>query len=421
MLPLRAESWPEKWKEIVMTIPRVRLAKLGWVWLLAGLVVACDDDDPTDAFDFDRPLDPTLIAQGKEIFRHDAFGDEVYWSDTLRMHEVIPTGVSPATALSVGLKVDVEALPQAVRDAIANGQVNLNDPAVTVTLLKLNAVLGLKGTVETVGGRDRLTRVGITCALCHSRVDDSFAPGIGRRQDGSPNRDLNVGAIVALSPAVPAQLKAVLNSWGPGRYDPRISIDGQNTPLVLPPAYGLRGVARETYTADGPVSYWNAYVAVTQMHGQGSFSDPRLGISLTRQPDLVTRKLPALREYQLSLEPPPAPPGSFDASAAQRGRVVFNGDGGCSSCHIPSLRFTDVNLLRLHDPDETGMDPRYAARTAQKRYRTTPLRGAWEHPPYFHDGSAATLEAVVEHYDRTLSLKLTVQQKADLVQYLKSL
>ena len=366
------------------------------------------------------PLDPQLVAEGKEIFRYDTFGDEQYWTDTLRMHEVIQSAVSPRAALGVGLKVDVEALPQAVRDAIAAGQVDLDDPAVTVTLLKLNAVVGAKGTVETIDGRDTLTRFGITCAVCHSTVDNSFAPGIGKRLDGWPNTTLNPGAIVALSPAVDAATKAILNSWGPGKYDPRINFDGRNTPLVLPPAYGLRGVDKETFTAEGPVSYWNAYVAVTQMHGQGNFSDPRLGVNIVQTPDLVTSKLPALREYQLSLDAPPAPEGSYDVAAARRGRTVFNGAGRCVTCHV-GPNFTDVNSGKLHAPSETGMDPAYAERTTQKAYRTTPLRGLWQHAPYFHDGSAATLVDVVEHYNSVRSLNLTGAQKRDLVEYLKTL
>ena len=323
-------------------------------------------------------------------------------------------------ALSVGLKVDADALPQAVKDALAAGQVDLNSTATTLALLRLNAVVGVKGQVETVDGRDRLVRFGVTCALCHSTVDNSFAKGIGKRLDGWPNLDLNPGAIVALSPAVPAATKAVLNSWGPGMYDPRINFDGLSTPLVLPPAYGLLGVDKETYTAEGPVPYWNAYVAVTQMHGQGNFSDPRLGVNIVQSPDLVTPKLPALRDYQLSLEKPSPPPGSFDRVAAQRGRGVFNGVARCASCHTGSL-FTDVNSGQLHDPSETGMDPRYAQRTTQKRYRTTPLRALWQHPPYFHDGSAPTLAAVVDHYDRVRNLRLNDRQKRDLVEYLKTL
>jgi mono/diheme cytochrome c family protein len=388
------------------------------VLLAVAVAAACQSGtDPVDT----EPLDPSLVAEGQEIFRFDTYGDESYWTDTLRMHEVVASSVSPTLALQVGLKVDVEALPPAVQEAIAAGEVDLDDPATTVTLLKLDAVLGLKGTVESVDGEDVLAGLGITCALCHSTVDDSFAPGIGGRLDGWANRDLNVGAIVALSPAVDDALKQVLNSWGPGRYDPRINIDGVNAPVVIPPAYGLRHVEMETYTADGPVSYWNAYVAVTQMHGQGSFSDPRLGISVARSPDVVTPKLPALREYQLSLEPPSPPAGSFDVAAAERGRTVFNGAGACSECHDPGSSFTDVNAGILHEPAETDMDPTYANRTATKRYRTTPLRGAWQHPPYFHDGSAADLAAVVDHYDNALGLELTAAQKADLVQYLRSL
>jgi cytochrome c5 len=389
-----------------------RLAVLGCA---ASLALACDSSTEIGG---EIPLDPELVADGQEIFRFDTFGNEVYWTDTLRMHEVVGSGVSPTMALQVGLKVDADALPSEVRQAITSGTADLDDPGTTVALLALDAVVGLKGTVDTVGV-DRLTSLGITCALCHSTVDDSFAPGIGKRQDGWPNRDLNVGAIVALSPAVPAELRTILESWGPGRYDPRVNIDGVDSPIVLPPAYGLRHVELETFTGDGPVSYWNGYVAVTQMHGQGSFSDPELGITLVRNPDLVTSKLPALREYQFSLEAPAPPTGSFDAAAAQRGRPVF--DTNCASCHNPLSSFSDVNDGELHEPSETGMDATYAMRTKTQRYRTTPLHGAWQHPPYFHDGSAATLGDVVEHYDQHLDLGLPTSQKDDLVQYLLSL
>jgi mono/diheme cytochrome c family protein len=389
--------------------------------LLLLCLAACDDNAGPGSEIEERELDPQLVAEGKEIFRYETFGDEVYWSDTLRMHEAIESAVSPQTALAVGLKVDSDALPEAVKTAIAAGQVDLSDPAVTVTLLKLNAVVGVKGTVSAVAGRDRLTRVGITCALCHSTVDNSFAPGIGKRLDGHANRSLNVGAIVALSPVLPASLKQILNSWGPGKYDPRINFDGKNTPIVIPPAFGLRNVAKETFTAEGPVSYWNAYVAVTQMHGQGSFADSRLGVNLVRNPDLVTPKLPALAEYQFSLDAPAPPAGSFDATAAARGEAVFNGAGQCAVCHEPRRSFTDINRGRLHAPSETGMSPAYAERTTQKKYRTTPLKGLWQHPPYFHDGSAQTVEAVIAHYDSVLNLRLSAQQKADLAHYLKSL
>jgi hypothetical protein len=232
---------------------------------------------------------------------------------------------------------------------------------------------------------------------------------------------LNVGAIVALSPVLPAAVKAVYNSWGPGKYDAEFNRDGINSPVVLPPAFGLHGVSLETYTGEGPISYWNAYVAVTQIHGHGSFSDPALGISIEQTPDLVTPVLPALRDYQLSLRAPPPPPGSVDPAAAKRGRGVFTGRARCATCHIPSLAFTDVNLGILHDPAETGMDPVRAGRLTNHKYRTAPLRALWQHPPYFHDGSAATLLGVVEHYDRFLGLGLSPRQKADLVEYLKSL
>ena len=364
--------------------------------------------------------DPETIASGREIFRYDTFGDEKFWTDTLRMHEVIESAVTPEIALSVGLKVDAEAIPPSVQAAIAAGQVDLKSPATTLALIKMNAVVGVKGTVQTIDGKERLTRVGITCALCHSTVDNSFAKGIGKRLDGHANVDLNPGAIVALSPALTSAQKAVYNSWGPGLYDPRYNIDGKNTPIVIPPAYGLQGVDMETFTGEGPVSYWNAYVAVTQMHGQGNFRDTRLGIDIRQEPDLVTPKLDALRDYQLSLAAPTPPAGSFDAAAATRGRAVFRGVAKCSSCHTGAI-LSDINSGKLHPASETGMDGAYAMRTSQKAYRTTPLRGLLQHPPYFHDGSAETLADVVSHYDRVRNLGLTAAQRADLVEYLKSL
>ena len=279
----------------------------------------------------------------------------------------------------------------------------------------MNAVVGIQATVDA---NNHITRLGVTCALCHSTVDNSVMPGIGHRKDGWPNRDLNVGAIIALSPVLSADKKAVYASWGPGKYDPRYNQDGKNTPLVLPPAYGLAQVKNETYTAEGPISYWNAYVAVTQMGGQGNFTDPRLGIEVKHSPDLVSAKLPALRAYQHSLPAPPPPGGSFDAAIAERGRGVF--DRTCASCHIGGAG-TDNNSGKLHAPAETGVDGAYAARTATKAYRTTPLRGLWQHAPYFHDGSAATLADVVAHYNRVRTLGLTAEQQRDLVEYLKSL
>jgi len=355
---------------------------------------------------------------GQEIFRFDTFGDEQLWTDRLGLHEVIESTIDPLTALQLGLKVDVDALPPEVITALQQGTVDLTDPAVTVALIKLNAVVGLVGTVEQIDGRDRLTKVGITCAICHSTVDNPS--GIGRRLDGWANTTLDPGRIIAASPNVPAAAKEVYLSWGPGKYDPRFNIDGKNTPLVIPPAYGLEGVKKETYTGEGPISYWNQYVAVTQMGGHGSFSDRRLGISIVQKPDLVKPKLPPLREYQFTLETPPPPEGSFDATAADRGKTVFTKTARCATCHIPPL-YTDVNRGRLHKPEETGMDPAYALRTTTQKYRTTPLRALWQHPPYFHDGSAATLRDVVEHYNDHFKLGLTDQEKQDLVEFLKSL
>lgn len=374
---------------------------------------------PPSGFGIVSDMSPATLAEGQRIFRFDTFGDEQFWTDTARMHEVVQRAVDPTTALSVGLKVDAEAIPADVAQAIKNGQVDLKSPATTVTLLKLNAVVGLQGTVGTTPqGKDTLLRLGITCALCHSTVDNSFAKGIGKRLDGWANRDLNVGAIVALSPAITPAQKAIYNSWGPGKYDPRYNIDGRNTPLVLPPIYGLAQVRNETYTAEGPISYWNAYVAVTQMHGRGNFSDPRIGIDVRQSPDMVTPKLAALRSYQHSLRAPTPAAGSFDTQMAGRGAAVFA--RSCARCHVGTTS-TDNNTGVLHAPSETGMSAAYADRTATRAYRTTPLRGLAQHAPYFHDGSAATLDAVVEHYDRVRSLGLSTQQKADLVAFLKSL
>ena len=368
---------------------------------------------------------------GKAIFRFDTFGDEQLWTDVLRLQDVIPT-VSPATALAVGLKLDVEALPDEITNALQAGDVDLTNPEVTVELLRLNAVVGVKGTVNQ---RGQLTKVGVTCALCHSSVDNSFAPGIGRRLDGWANTDLNVGAIVALSPALDEATKAEFMTWGPGKYDPRhhafdgmnlISLNSPSLPIVIPPIYGLKGVGYETFTADGPISYWNSYVGVGQMGGKGTFFDPRIGLFIRQRPDLVTPKLSALLKYQLSLRTPQPPDGSFNRVAAKRGSRVFRNEAGCATCH-QSPTFTDVlsgpfgSGPLLHDPSEVGTDPGYADRTATGKYRTTPLRGLWQHAPYFHDRSAPDLLAVVNHYDELFALNLTAAQKADLVEYLKSL
>lgn len=388
-------------------------ARVRFPLLFACLLAACGSNDNSK-----------LVAEGKQTFRFDTFGDETKWTDALRMNEVV-NAVDPTTALKVGLKVDSEALPPEVVAGIKAGTVSLTDPATTVALVKLNAVVGVQGTVASVNGKDTVTRVGFTCALCHSTVDNSFTQGVGKRLDGWPNRDLNVGAIVALSPALDAATKNVFNSWGPGKYDPRFNQDHLNGPQVIPPAFGLSGVNKITATGDGDnIEYWNRYVAVTQMGGHGTFSEARTGVNVNNGPDdLVSSKLPGLQAYQLSIAAPPPPAGSFDAAAAARGQTVFNAK--CASCHSGS-EFTDANT-RLHPPSDSMGEPEpagvpsYASRSATKQYRTAPLKGVWQHPPYFHNGSAATLEAVVSTYNTRRSLGLDANQQADLVQYLKSL
>ena len=415
-------------RQLLATMPVRSLLITGTVGAAVVMATACGGDSGGNAAAGQDQA--ALVAQGKQTFRFDTFGDETQWTDKLRLHETISTTVDPTTALSVGLKVDSEALPPAVVQGIQNKSISLTDPATTIALLKLNAVVGVKGTVETVNGKDTLTRVGVTCALCHSTVDNSFSKGIGKRLDGWANLDLNSGAIIALSPALSATQKAVYNSWGAGKYDPRFNQDGINGPQVIPPVYGLQGINKITSTGDGDdLAYWNRYVSVTQMGGHGSFSDSRIGVNgvnvTNGTDDLITAKLPALQAYQLSIAAPLPPAGSFDATAAARGKLVFNNAGKCATCHTGD-KFTDANT-RLHPPTDAVSEPEpngapsYASRSATKQYRTAPLAGLWQHPPYFHNGTAPTLEAVVQTYNTKQALGLTPEQAADLVQYLKSL
>lgn len=397
-----------------------------------------------------------LVSQGRDTFRFDTFGDQQFWGDRLRLHRAIEgarlggvgPGVSPKTALAVGLKVDSDALPRSVKQALRQGKVNLNDPAVTVALLKLNAVVGVKGLFNTGG---QLRSVGIECALCHSTVDNSFAGGIGHRLDGWANRDLNVGAVVSLSPNLTPVAKAlntnvktvktVLASWGPGKFDAELFLDGKafqpngrSAATLIPPAFGLAGVNLHTYTGWGSVTYWNAFVANLEMHGQGTFFDPRLNNSkqfplavknhlfdVRNEPDLITSKLAALHVYQLTLRAPPPPAGSFNAAAAERGDRLFSGKAECSRCHVEPL-FTEPGW-NLHKGSEIGIDNFQADRSPTHRYRTTPLKGLWTHQKggFFHDGRFATLDDVVKHYDKTFDLGLTPAEESDLVQYLLSL
>jgi cytochrome c5 len=397
-----------------------------------------------------------MLEDGKQTFRFDTFGDEAFWTDALQLNRAIAgaanggvgPGVSPKTALAVGLKVDVDALPESLISQLKHGRVNLDDPATTLALLKLGAVVGVKGTVNDAGN---LQTVGITCALCHSTVDNSFAPGIGRRLDGWAARDLNVGAIVALSPNLKpvadllgvdeATVRTVLQSWGPGKFDAELFLDGKafrpdgkSAATLIPPAFGLVGVNLHTWTGWGSVTHWNAFVANLEMHGQGTFYDPRLndpvkfpiaaraGFGNVRSnPDLITAKLPALQFYQLAIPAPAAPAGSFDPAAAARGAVVFKDQAKCATCHVPPI-YTEPGW-NMHTPAEIGIDDFQAKRSPDERYRTAPLKGLWTHQTggFYHDGRFPTLRDVVEHYNSFLGTNLSEQQKVDLVEYLKSL
>jgi cytochrome c5 len=406
---------------------------------------------PAPAIDQGRkaaPPDPIaahaaqMIEEGRRTFRYDTFGDQVFWSRTLGIHTALGS-VSPKTALAVGLKVDAEALPPGTRI----DRLDLDDPAVTATLLQSNAVVGLRGFFNSDGS---LRAAGITCALCHSTVDDSVAPGVGKRLDGWANRDLNVGAIINLAPNLQpvadllgvdeATVRTVLQSWGPGRFDAELFLDGKafrpdgNTAATLiPPAFGLAGVDGHTFTGWGSVTYWNAFVANLEMHGQGTFWDPRLndaekfpvaarnGFGDVRSArDLITPKLAALQFYQLAIPAPAPPAGSFDAAAAARGKIVF-AEAGCARCHVPPL-YTEPGWNR-HTPAEIGIDSFQADRSPDGRYRTTPLKGLWSHSKggFYHDGRFPTLKSVVNHYDTHFGLQLTEARKDDLVEFLKSL
>jgi hypothetical protein len=403
-----------------------------------------------------------MLEDGRRTFRKETFGDEAFWGDTLQLHKAIEgaamggvgPGVSPKTALAVGLKVDAESLPAALVSMISAGKVDLDAPATTIALLKLDAVVGITGKFDAAGN---MTGIGIQCALCHSTVDDSFAPGIGHRLDGWANRDLNVGAIISLAPNLaPVEmllgvddptLKTVLAAWGPGKFDAEVFLDGKgfqtdgktSAATLIPPAFGLAGVNLGTWTGWGSVTYWNAFVANLEMHGKGTFYDPRLNAgaeagtpqfpvavqagtgNVRTMPDLITPKLANLQVYQLAIPAPTPPAGSFDAAAATRGKSVFDGAGKCATCHVPPL-FTEPGY-NMHTAAEIGIDDFQAKRSPDQRYRTAPLRGLFTHVKggFYHDGRFATVEAVIDHYDTVGTLGLTAAQKIDLAQYLKSL
>src|SRR5436305_59330 len=398
-----------------------------------------------------------MYEEGKQIFRFDTFGDEVFWTDTLKLHRALEgaksggvgPGVSPKTALSVGLKVDMDALPADLVEKIKRGEVNLDDPATTLALIKLNSVVGVKGTFN---GDGSLRTIGLSCAVCHSTVDDAFMPGIGHRLDGWPNRDLNTGAIISLAPDLSvftkllqvdeATVKKVLGSWGPGKFDAELNLDGKAfrpdgkpAATLIPPAFGMAGVNLHTWTGGwGTVTYWNAYVANLELQGQGTFFDDRFndakkypvaakaGFGNKRSgADMVTEKLAALQFYQLAIPAPTPPAGSFDTAAAARGEALFKGKATCAQCHVPPL-FTEPGW-NTHNASELGIDEFQSSRSPDSSYRTAPLRGLFAHMKggFYHDGRFATLRDVVNHYNEFKKLRLSEKEKTDLVEYLKSL
>jgi len=398
-------------------------------------------------------------ARGRQTFRFDTFGDESFWGDSLHLDQSIEgaalggsgPGLSPRAALGLGLKVDVDALPGPLQRALVEGKVDLDSPATTLALLKLNAVVGVTGFFHE--GAGTLRSIGIQCAFCHSTVDNSFAPGIGRRLDGWANRDLDVGQIIAFAPDVSpiaallgtdqATVRSVLKSWGPGKFDAELILDGKafrpdgkSAATLIPPAFGLAGVNLHTWTGWGSIPHWNAFVAILEMHGKGNFYDPRLDdavqfpiaaknkfghVVVPSEEDRVTSKLPDLERYQLSIAAPDAPQGSFDTAAAARGRSLFGGRAKCVTCHIPPL-FTEPGW-NMHKPEELGLDDFQANRAPDRAYRTSPLQGLWTHQKggFFHDGRFATLNDVIQHYNVLLGLGLSGQDADDVVQYLLSL
>lgn len=396
----------------------------------------------------------SLVSDGKQIFRYDAFGDEDFWSGLLHIDKAIEgsanggfgNGVGPNTALAVGLKVDVDALPPDVIAGIKSGTINLDDPATTIALLKLNSVVGVKGNFDNAGN---LQSIGITCASCHSTVDNSLTFGIGKRLDGWPNRDLDVGGIISLTDnAQPiadmlhvdeTTLRTVLDQWGPGKFSAILFMDGKAyrpdgkvAANLIPAAFGLKDIDLVTYTGWGSISYWNSFVANLEMHGKGDFSDPRLNdpvkypiavengfYNVVNDTDLITSKLPALREYQHSIDAPKPPKGSFNAEAADRGKEIFLGKAKCVSCHALPIYADNV----LHTASEIGIDDFEAMRSPTGKYRTTPLGGLFTRAKggFYHDGRFATLMDVVNHYNDYNHLHLTKSEKTDLVEFLKSL
>jgi hypothetical protein len=393
-----------------------------------------------------------MLEKGRAVFRFETFGDEVFWTDKLQLHKAIADkgaggigeGLSPKKALELGLKVDIDVLPKFAKEAVADGKL-LNDVDFTLTLLKLNAVVGVVANFDG----DNLKSIGVTCAVCHSTVDSNT--GIGKRLDGWPNQDINVGEIIAMSPDLTVftemlgtdveNLKKVLKSWGPGKFDAELNYDGKGfrpdgktAATIIPEAFGHAGHNNHTWTGGrGTVTYWNAYVANTQLMGQGTFYDPRL-MNAEQYPigakarlgdkrttdDKVSDKLAALHFYQICMPAPKPPKDSYNEELANRGKLIFNGKAQCATCHVPPL-FTEPGW-NTHTPEEIGIDDFQANRSPEKTYVTQGLKGIWiRKRGFYHDGRFPTLLDVVNHYDGFKKLNLTEAEKKDLVEYLKSI
>jgi len=433
-----------------------------WIVVLAIAACAVWAGSTRNAVEAIGVADPTtenarrMLSEGREIFRFDTFGSEAFCGDGLHLHQSLVSrerggigdGFTARQALGLGFKVDTEMLPKAMSEATRNGTANLDSAETTYALLKAGAVVGIKATFDN---NDHIATVGITCAFCHSTVDDSLAKGIGLRLDGWPNRDLDVGRIVASAPTLApfrdalgvdeAAVKAVLSAWGPGRYDAELirngkgfRPDGKTAATLIPAAFGLAGRNLSTCTGWGSVPYWNAYVANTQMHGQGTFVDRRLadssmfpvaastGFTNQRDPtDLITGKLAALHFYQLAIPAPTPPAFSFDAGAAKRGQALFSGKAECATCHVPPL-FSEPGYA-MHTAEKIGIDDFQSSRSPDNLYRTTPLAALFARSKggYYHDGRFADLDAVVKHYEEVRGPKLNDKERADLIEYLKSL
>jgi hypothetical protein len=434
-----------------------------WRMGMKGTAYAAEDPQIANA--------EKMVHEGRRIFRFDTFGDEAFWGDSLKLHEAIEgaqfggvgPGLTPREALALGLKVDIDALLPELKGRMvldqsgganrsALNQTNMDDVATTLALLRANAVVGLTGFSNSSGG---LRSIGIQCAFCHSTVDDSIAHGIGRRLDGWANRDLNVGAITALAPNLRpfaelldvdvATVRRVLLAWGAGKFDAELLLDGngfrpdgRSAAVLIPPAFGLAGINLHTWTGWGSVPHWNAFVANLEMHGKGRFFDPRLDNAsqfpiaashgfgdlphINPDDDLITKKLPALHFYQLSIAAPRPESGKvFDLEAAKRGDLLFSGKARCNNCHVEPL-WTEPGW-NLHSPEEVCVDDFQSNRAPDHRYRTSPLAGIFTHQKggFYHDGRFATLLDVVNHYDDCMSLGLSAQEKHDLIQYLLSL